>query len=154
MPLPWPRARPTTLGWVSLTRNGQLLDLKLQVNRGVLIGFGSSSLKTHGPLQTGELLGIYFSYIPRQHLQRNRKEVTVEPSSEAPELRVSVHSIPSGLQGVSQQRILFVPINYLNVLNNAPLIHLPFPQDIKGSCRVAAICNNGNSSLPLILLPW
>ena len=56
---------PPTLSWASLTRNGQLLDLKLQVDRGVLIRFGSSSLETHGSLQTWELLGIYFPYIPR-----------------------------------------------------------------------------------------
>lgn len=65
---------PPTLSWASLTRNGQLLDLKLQVDRGVLIRFGSSGLETHGSLQTWELLGIYFSYIPREHLQRERKE--------------------------------------------------------------------------------
>lgn len=52
-----PTGEPLLFSWShvsreSLTRNGQLLDLKLQVNCGVLIWFGSSSLKTHGPLQT------------------------------------------------------------------------------------------------------
>ena len=80
---------PPTLSWASLTRNGQLLDLKLQVDRGVLIWFGSSGLETHGSLQTWELLGIYFPYIPRQHLQRERKEeVLVATTPETPELPV------------------------------------------------------------------
>lgn len=60
---------------MSLTRNSQLLDLKLQVNCGVLIWFRRSNLKTHCPLQTRQLLWVYFAYIPRQHLGKKHTEV-------------------------------------------------------------------------------
>ena len=133
---------PPTLSWASLTRNGQLLDLKLQVDRGVLIRFGSSGLETHGSLQTWELLGASPKREKRRklwwklHLGRLSSLCSYD------------------LLGVSQKRMLLVPVNYLGVLNHIPLVELAFPQDRKERCRAPAISNMGYSNLLCILLPW
>ena len=146
---------PPSLSWASLTRNGQLLDLKLQVDRGVLIWFGSSGLETHGSLQTWELLGIYFSYIPSQHLQREKKEGSYGGNCIWDAWAQRPGSLCSyDLLGVSQKRMLLVTVNYLGALNHIPLVKLAFPQDRKEYCRAPAVLNTGNLSPLSILLPW
>lgn len=45
-------------------RDSQLLNFKLKVDGGILIRFGCASLKAHSSLQTRQLLGVYFPYIP------------------------------------------------------------------------------------------
>lgn len=52
------------------TRDGHLLDLKLDVDGRVLVRFGGSGLQTHGALQTGQLLWVDLPHVPRQELHK------------------------------------------------------------------------------------